>query len=105
MTVEILNRVCGNKTIEKKIEINELELMISRDTSIMAGALVDLFVKSNNNNQVKYEWSPNVNINCLTCPNPRVNPSRGTKYKVKVTDLTTGCSNTACVNIRVGCCK
>lgn len=34
----------------------------------------------------QYQWSPNVNLSCVSCPNPVANPAFTTQYLLEVTD-------------------
>ena len=46
------------------------------------------------------EWSPNVDISCLFCPNPVVSPANSQRYFVTVTD-SNNCRVTAAIDVNV----
>jgi gliding motility-associated-like protein len=52
------------------------------DTSIYLGDKIQLVVTTSVGN-VTYSWSPNVNISCLSCNNPWVNPAQSITYIVE----------------------
>jgi gliding motility-associated-like protein len=54
------------------------------DTSIFIGQKIQLSILSDSG--VKYEWSPNYKISCMSCSNPFVAPEKTTVYSVKVKD-------------------
>jgi len=51
-------------------------------------------------NQVTYSWSPNTDISCTDCPDPRVFPATSTWYTVETNDAT-GCQQSDSVFVQV----
>jgi hypothetical protein len=45
-----------------------------------------------------FSWSPDINISCLTCPNPTVSPVDSTVYYLEVVDEN-GCRNRDAVSV------
>ncbi|HRI00638.1 MAG TPA: hypothetical protein PK006_06260 [Saprospiraceae bacterium] len=96
---------CGTIENNLKIQISELKISLTQDTSLVKGSYIDLKVVPLNGQNHTYKWTPTNDLTCSNCPNPRATPKSTTKYKVIVTDNETGCTAMGCVNIRTSCCK
>lgn len=97
-------RICDTFNIRN---IPSFGIESSMDTTIKIGDFIQLFVKilpNSNMTLYKYEWKPKRGLSCDNCPNPIANPKSTQKYKVVVTDLSSGCSNEACVTLKTECC-
>lgn len=66
------------------------------DTAICIGESVTLFA----NGFTTYNWYPNINLSCTTCPNPVASPTTTTTYFAAVEDAN-GCQDTGSVVITV----
>lgn len=66
------------------------------DTAICIGESVTLFA----NGFTSYNWFPNVNLSCTTCPSPVATPTTTTTYFAAVEDAN-GCKDTGSVEITV----
>lgn len=96
---------CGSLEKTFPLTISQVLIKTSNDTTIIQGSFVDMSVAPLNGAKHSFSWSPNVELSCNDCPNPRATPKRTTKYTVTVTDLDTGCKATGCITIRTSCCK
>jgi gliding motility-associated-like protein len=70
-------------------------ITISNDTTILHGNSVTLVASGG----TSYSWEPSFGLSCTTCPNPIASPEDTTTYCVTVTQ--NGCSDTACVTVRI----
>jgi gliding motility-associated-like protein len=64
------------------------------------GTLTRWSITFKTQNGLKYKWSPATDLTCVTCANPRANPSVSTTYTVDVTD-SLGCKYTDFVRVNV----
>jgi hypothetical protein len=48
-----------------------------------------------------YQWSPPTSLSCADCPDPIARPLVTSTYRLLVTDLMSGCSDTATVTVMV----
>ncbi len=79
------------------IKVNPLPTPIaSGDTTILYGQ--STYIKSSGGGT--YQWVPPGGLSCTNCPNPIATPIATTQYCVIVKD-TAGCTDRACVTIRV----
>ena len=70
-------------------------LIISSDVVITKGTSTTLTISGGTN----YNWSPNLDLSCTSCPNPIASPSLTTQYCV--TSSNGACTTTACVIVTV----
>ncbi len=97
--------VCDTIVIRQDLAFN---INITKDTTVTSGSFIQLDVNIINgkpNAQYKYEWSPKSGLSCSDCPNPKAVIKTTQKFRVRITDLLSGCENFAYINIRSVCCK
>jgi gliding motility-associated-like protein len=88
-----------NKLIGATINGN-WQLLVSDAQNVDKGTLTRWSITFVAQNGLKYAWSPATDLTCVTCPNPRANPSVTTTYTVNVTD-SLGCSYTDMIRVVV----
>ena len=72
-------------TLDRDIPVQRLDVEFFDDRiPICLGETTDL-VKSFNPN-FTYQWSPSNGLSCTTCPNPKANPDKTTRYTVTVSN-------------------
>jgi gliding motility-associated-like protein len=76
------------------------QLLLSDAQGVDNGVLTRWSITFKTQNGLKYKWSPATDLTCVTCPNPRANPSVTTTYTVDVTD-SLGCTYTDFVKVTV----
>jgi gliding motility-associated-like protein len=70
---------------------------ISADTIIKQGSSVTISATGGGT----YAWSPSTGLGCSTCASTTADPTKSTTYCVLVTDIASGCSDSACMTINV----
>lgn len=87
---------CTNRdSVEVNVNVLQPGNFIA-DTAICIGESVTLFA----NGFTTYNWYPNTNLTCTTCPNPVATPTATTTYFAAVEDAN-GCQDTGSVVITV----
>jgi gliding motility-associated-like protein len=76
------------------------ELLVSSAQGTHKDTLSRWSITFKTQNGFKYQWSPATDLTCVTCANPRANPSVSTTYTVNITD-SLGCTYTDFVRINV----
>jgi gliding motility-associated-like protein len=66
-----------------------VQVTLGEDRQIKLGDIID--IQALTKRTVQYEWFSNDTLACTDCETISVQPRRNAVYKVKVTDLTTGC--------------
>jgi gliding motility-associated-like protein len=75
-------------------------LLVSDARGVDNGLFTRWSITFKTQNGFKYKWSPATDLTCVTCPNPRANPTKTTTYKVDITD-SLGCTYTDDIRIVV----
>jgi len=80
----------------------EIQLEISEDQTIGLGEeiLLRSYIFSSDLDTFFYQWSPEVSLNCLDCPNPVATPITDTEYELVITN-SQGCTAEASVLITI----
>ncbi len=83
-------------------EVEGIQLAVSEDQTIWLGDEIQLrsFIFNPNLDTLTYQWSPEISLSCMDCPDPIVNPISDTEYILTITDLR-GCTSTDSVIVKV----
>ena len=83
-------------------EAEEIQVDVSEDQTISLGDEIQLrsFAFGNDLDTLFYQWSPEVHLSCVDCPNPVAAPFSDTAYELTITDLR-GCKVSASVLVVV----
>jgi gliding motility-associated-like protein len=95
----VVNNGCVDSATTK-VSIDAPSMSACCNDTIVLGDSVQLNATGTNT----YAWSPDVSLNCFTCPNPFANPSTTTTYTVTGTD-NKGCSvdRTLIIDVESAC--
>lgn len=87
---------CEN-SVQVTVTVHALpDVDAGNDTSICEGTFITLKATGAQD----YTWSPNTNISCTNCSNPKVNPENNITYRVKGIDIN-GCSDSDEISITI----
>ncbi len=91
------NGVCGRRSLTLPIEVfASPTLQISPDTIIVEGSFAQLYASGGD----FYQWSPDNDLNCSTCPTTMASPSETTTYSLRIENIE-GCVSTDTVLVQV----
>lgn len=97
---------CPSSTAEVAVTVNEVpEINSFEFQEIITGTNAPIAIEVQANPTYTYQWSPNIDISCIDCPNPTIQGNTdGLTYVLSVTDLN-GCTATDFVTIKLleGC--
>lgn len=82
------------------LTIVKFDILISHDTTIRLGDSVRLSASTNLPLSVTWKWTPNISVQCDSCPITWAKPKSNIKYQVEVTDKDSKCRKINSVYIK-----
>ncbi|MEP7195457.1 MAG: gliding motility-associated C-terminal domain-containing protein [Saprospiraceae bacterium] len=77
---------CRYDTLVKIANKSNLSLEIFRDSTILLGQSVQLFISTNANGIASLSWNPDTYLSCSNCENPIATPTVTTQYELTLVD-------------------
>lgn len=89
------NGVCEGDTATVNVNIADApDLMLPSQQSFVPGTSITLLPNTGDDENCTYRWSPNINISCTDCENPKVTPDSMITYTLVVANQI-GCTSEA----------